>query len=173
MIKSYLPLGQIVSTHGVRGEMRVHPWCDSPAFAKHFKTLYFGKNGEDPIKVVSAREHKNMILLTLQDVDSVEAALSLKNKMLYFRRADVRLPDNTWFIEELLECAVYDADVPDKRYGTLTDVMSTGANDVWTVTDEAGREYLLPVIPDVVIKTDVAEGRILIRPLKGIFDDAD
>ena len=56
-------------------------------------------------------------------------------------------------------------------YGTLTDVSPTGANDVWHITAENGKEYLIPAIPDVVIKTDVENNLILIRPLKGIFDD--
>ena len=93
--------------------------------------------------------------------------------MLYIKRADAKLPEGTWFIEELIGCDVLDADDNDKKYGVLTDVTSTGANDVWYVTDDEKNEYLLPAIKDVVIKVDVAEGKAYIRPLKGIFDDAD
>ena len=55
MVKSYLELGQIVSTHGIKGEVRFNPWCDTPEFVKKFKTLYFDKNGEKSVKVISAR----------------------------------------------------------------------------------------------------------------------
>ncbi len=173
MIKEYLELGQIVSTHGIRGELRVNPWCDSPEFAKQFKTVYFDKKGEKSAKVTLCRPHGNIILMKLDSVNSVDEAAALRNTVLYIKRADALLPDGTWFIEELIGCDVLDADNPDKKYGALTDVSSTGANDVWYVTDDAENEYLLPAIKDVVIKVDIAENKAYIRPLKGIFDDAD
>ena len=172
MIKPYLELGQIVGTHGVRGELRVNPWCDSPDFAKRFKTLYFDQNGEQPVKVLSCRPHGNIVLLRLEGVESIEAAEKLRHKMLYLNREDAGLAPGTWFIEELIGCEALDAD-DGHRYGTLTEVSRTGANDVWHITAEDGQEYLLPAIPDVVIDADVANNRVLIRPLKGIFDDAD
>lgn len=173
MKKEYLELGQIVGTHGVRGEMRVNPWCDTPAFAKQFKTVYYDAKGEQPVKVLSCRPHGNVVLMRLEGVDTVDAAMAKRNRVLYIRRDDVKLPAGTWFVEELLGCTVADADDPEKIYGTLTDVFPTGANDVWTVKDETGREYLLPAIKDVVKRTDVENGRVFITPLKGIFDDAD
>lgn len=172
MIKPYLELGQIVGTHGVRGELRVNPWCDSPDFAKRFKTLYFDKNGEQPVKVLSCRPHGNIVLLRVEGVESIEAAEKLRSRMLYLNREDAGLKPGTWFIDELIGCAALDAD-DGRRYGTLTEVSRTGANDVWHITAEDGQEYLLPAIPDVVIDADVAHDRVLIRPLKGIFDDAD
>ena len=69
-------------------------------------------------------------------------------------------------------CEVVDADDPTLRYGTLSGVSKTGANDVWHVRADNGQEYLLPAIPPVVIETDVAHNVVRIRPLKGIFDDA-
>lgn len=171
MIKEYLELGQIVGTHGVRGELRVNPWCDGADFAKKFKTVYYDKRGENSVKVLSCREHGNVMLMRLSGVESVEAADGLRNKILYIKRSDARLPEGTWFIEELIGCTVYDADDSSVVYGKITDVSLTGANDVWHITDEKGREYLIPAIKDVVIKTDVAADTVVIRPLKGIFDD--
>ena len=173
MIKEYLELGQIVSTHGIRGELRVNPWCDSPEFAKQFRTVYFDKKGEKSAKVTLCRPHGNIILMKLDTVNSVDEAAALRNTVLYIKRSDANLPDGTWFIEELIGCEVFDADVTEKKYGVLTDVTSTGANDVWYVTDDNKNEYLLPAIKDVVIRVDVAESKAYIRPLKGIFDDAD
>ena len=172
MIKPYLELGQIVGTHGVRGELRVNPWCDTPDFAKRFKTLYWDKNGEKPVTVLSCRPHGNIVLLRLEGVETMEAAQALKNRMLYLRREDAKLAPGVWFIEELIGCDALDAD-DGRRYGTLTEVSQTGANDVWHITAEDGQEYLVPAIPDVVIDADVANNRVLLRPLKGIFDDAD
>ena len=172
MIKEYLELGQIVGTHGVRGEIRLNPWCDSPDFVKQFKTLYFDAQGQKSVKVVSSRVHGNVALLKLEGVDSVESASALRNKILYMKRADAKLRDGSYFIAELIDCRVIDADDENVEYGILSDVSQTGANDVWHVK-KGGSEYLLPSIPSVVCYVNVKDGIIKIRPLKGIFDDED
>lgn len=110
--------------------------------------------------------------MKLEGIDSVEKAQALRSKMLYIRRSDAHLPKGSWFIAELIGCEVFDADDPEKRWGTLTDVSRTGANDVWHITNEKG-EYLIPAIPDVIVSTQVEDNRVVIRPLKGIFDDED
>lgn len=173
MRKEYLELGQIVGTHGIKGEIRVNPWCDSPEFATRFKTVFFDERGMEPISVTASRVHGNTVLMQLKNIDSIDEAAALRNKVLYIRRADARLPDGSWFVSELLACRVFDADDKKKQYGTLTDVSETGANDVWHITDQNGKEFLIPSIPDVVVSVDIDQGLIYIRPLKGIFDDAD
>ena len=171
MIKDYLEIGEITGTHGVRGEMRVNPWCDSPEFISAFKTLYLDNKGEKPVKV-KARPHGNISLLKMEGIDTVEEARKLRGSVLWMKRSDANLPEGRYFIAELTGCSVFDADNPSVCYGILTDVSETGANDVWHITKDS-KEYLIPAIPDVVIETDVASDRILIRPLKGIFDDED
>lgn len=173
MIKSFLEIGQIVGTHGVRGELRVDPWCDSPAFFKNFSHLYFDEHGVQKVRVISVRPHGNIVLLCLEGVSGLDAATVLRGKVLFMRREDADLPAGAYFISELIGSRVTDADDPEKVYGTLTDVSKTGANDVWHITAANAREYLLPAIPDVVIDTDIERGEVTIRPLKGIFDDED
>lgn len=173
MIKNFLEIGKIVSTHGIKGEVRVQPWCDNPQFMKKFKTLYFDKNGEKPISVMGCRPHGNVVILMLEGIDTVEKAQALRNNILYMNRKDINLPKGQYFIQDLFDCTVIDADDESVKYGILTDVSETGANDVWHITDEKGKEYLIPVIKSVVIDTDVERGIIKIRPLKGIFDDED
>ncbi len=171
MIKEFLEIGEIVGTHGVRGELRVNPWCDSPSFMTKFKTLYFDNSGSCAVQVKSARPHGNIVLLTLDGVTTVEAAQKLRGKILFMKRSDAKIKKGSYFIAELIGCKVIDADNSDKVYGTLSDVSATGANDVWHITDENGKEYLIPAIPDVVIETDVEANCVVIRPLKGIFDE--
>ena len=170
MIKQFLEVGQISSTHGVKGELRVNPWCDTPEFLTSFKTLYLDKNGEKSIKVRS-RVHGNIVLMKIDGIDSVEEAAKMRNRVLYMNRKDARIPDNTYFIQDLTDCRVCDSE-SGEEYGILTDVSRTGANDVWHITKNE-KEYLIPAIPDVVIDTDVINGIIKIKPLKGIFDDED
>ena len=84
MIKNYLEIGQIVSTHGIRGEVRINPWCNGPEFVKKFKTLYKDANGKDFFKVVSCRPHKNVAIAKLEGVDTVEMAQGLSPGVLSF-----------------------------------------------------------------------------------------
>ncbi len=169
MIKPYLETGKITGTHGVRGEMRVHPWCDSPEFLTEFKRLYLDDKGEKYIDVVRSRAHGNMVIMKAEGVDTIEAAEKLRNKVLYISREDAKLDDGAYFVQDIIDCAVVDADTA-KQYGVLTDVSQTGANDVWHIATENG-EVLIPAIPDVVQDIDIEKGVVTIRPLKGLFDD--
>lgn len=171
MIKDYLEIGQIVGTHGVRGELRVQPWCDSPEFfksSKHCTTTYTVKKRGRCLR----SPPRNIALLRLDGCDTVEKAASLRGKVLYMRRSDVHLKKGDWFIAELIGCRAEDTN-SGKVYGTVTDVSQTGANDVWHITDDNGTETLIPAIPDVVSSVDVESGIVLITPLKGLFSDED
>lgn len=169
MIKAFLETGKITGTHGVRGEMRVHPWCDSPEFLTEFKRLYLDDKGEQYITVTRSRAHGNMVILKAEDVDTIEAAEKLRNKVVYISREDAHIEEGSYFVQDLIDCRVVDADT-GKQYGTLSDVSQTGANDVWHVATDSG-EVLIPAIPDVVQDINAADGIITIRPLKGLFDD--
>ena len=170
MIKEFLEVGQIVGTHGVRGEMRLNPWADGPEFVKQFKTFYYDNSGARSVKVLSARPHGNVAIVKLDGIDTVEKAAAMRNKVLYIKRADAKIADGSYFISELIGCEVYDADNAEICYGVISDVSETGANDVWHITKE-GQEYLIPAIPSVVINVDVAANKVEIKPLRGIFDD--
>ncbi|MDD5952512.1 MAG: ribosome maturation factor RimM [Oscillospiraceae bacterium] len=173
MLQQYLEAGKIVGTHGVRGELRVEPWCDSPAFLKRFKTLYWKQNGTFiPVAVRSARVHKNLLLVLLEGIDSIEQGDPLRGRVLYLDRKDARLPKGRFFIADLLGVEVFDADT-DQRYGKVTEVFQTGANDVYEVTGDDGRKYLLPVVEHIVLDTDIEGRRMTVRPIKGIFDHED
>ncbi len=166
----YLEAGEIVGTHGVRGEVRVQPWCDSPAQLCTMKTLFWDDQGTKPVKV-RARVHKNIALATLDGVTTVEQAQTLRGKMLYARREDFRLPKDRYFVRDLLGLAVVDADSGD-TYGTLCDVSQTGANAVYHVKTENG-EVLIPAVPLIVKEVDVDGGVVKITPIGGLFDDED
>ncbi|MCQ2461032.1 MAG: ribosome maturation factor RimM [Clostridia bacterium] len=173
MLLKYLELGKIVSTHGVRGELRVQHWCDSPEFFKSFKTVYLGKNGQDPYKVLGARPHGNIMLLTLEGINDIDAANTLRGKIIYVERDKAPLDPGSYFIAELIGCSVVDADDESKIYGKVTDVLNTGASDIWQIKGTDGKEYLLPSIPEVVISVDVANNITKVRPMKGIFDEGE
>lgn len=171
MQKPYLEAGQVVGTHGVRGELRVQPMGDGPSFLTQFRTLYLD-GGRTPMRVRSVRAHKNIAIVSLDGVNTIDDAERLRGRILFFARADAQLPPGRYFIVDLIGLNVTDADT-GRRYGVLTDVLKTGANDVYEVTDDAGTPHLMPAVPSMVIATDIDGGTMRIRPIAGIFDDAD
>lgn len=167
MKKEYLEAGKIVTTHGIRGEVKIMPLCDSAELLCEFDRLFMGKN-HDEVYIERSRVFKNMVIAKLQGVDTPEAAEKLRNRLLFMHRDDLELDEDTYFIQDLMGMEVIDADT-DFRYGEIADVMQTGANDVYVVKG-ADREYLVPAIPEVVISTDIDSGVMTIRPLEGLFD---
>lgn len=171
MLKQFLETGKIVGTHGIKGMLRVQGWCDSGEFLQQFKYIYTDSDGKTKYTVKSVQPHGNVVLMALKGVDSIEQAEALRNKIIYIARKDVDLPEDRYFIADLIGCTVRDADT-EKVLGTLTDVSETGANDVWHITKN-GKEYLVPAIDEIIVSVNVTDGDIVIRPLKGIFDDED
>ena len=167
MKKQFLEAGKIVTTHGIRGEVKVMPYTDTPELLCEFDRLFIGKN-RDEINVIRARVFKNTVIMKLEGIDTPEDAEKLRNKLLYMHRDDLELDDDTYFIQDLIGLEVSDAD-SGKVYGKIADVMQTGANDVYVIKGD-DREYLVPAIADVVVSTDVDGGTMTIRPLEGLFD---
>ena len=166
--KPYLEAGQIVGTHGVRGEVRVQPWCDSPQQFATFKKLYWDSEGKKPVKV-KGRPHKNIALVVLDGVTTVEEAQVLRGKMLYVDRRDIKLPKGHYLVQDLIGLTIVDADTGE-TYGKLTDVSQTGANAVYHMATDKG-EVLIPAIPDVIIEVDIKRDLLRLRPMKGLLDD--
>lgn len=169
MKKQFLEIGKIVGTHGLKGEVRIEPWCDSTEFLCKFKRLYYADGTE--MKVVSARVHKNTAIVLFEGITKIEQADLLRGKIVYINRDDAHLPKGTNFIQDIIGLKVVDFE-NGAEYGEITDIIKTGANDVYQVTKD-GKDYLVPVIPDVVREKDIDGGVIRITPLKGIFDDED
>ena len=167
MKKQYLEAGKIVTTHGIKGEVKIMPYTDYPELLCEFDRLFLGKNHEE-INVERSRVFKNMVIAKLEGYDTPEAAEKLRNKILYMHRDDLELDEDTYFIQDLIGIEVYDAD-SGFVYGKITDVMQTGANDVYVIQGN-DREYLIPAIPEVVITTDIDENTMTIRPLEGLFE---
>ena len=166
MKKEFLEAGKIVTTHGIRGEVKIMPYTDAPELLCEFDRLFFGKDKAE-IYIERARVAKNMVIAKIEGIDTVEAAEKYRNKVLFMHRDDLELDEDTYFIQDLIDMEVKDAD-SGFIYGKITDVLQNGANDVYVIKGD--REYLVPAIPDVVISTDIDSNIMLIRPLDGLFD---
>ncbi|MCR5015165.1 MAG: ribosome maturation factor RimM [Ruminococcus sp.] len=167
MKKEFLEAGKIVTTHGIRGEVKIMPYTDTPELLAEFDRLFMGRN-KDEVTIVRSRVFKNMVIAKIDGVDTPEDAEKLRNKLLYMHRDDLELGEDTYFIQDLIGMEVRDAD-SDELYGVIDDVMQTGANDVYVVKS-ADKELLVPAIADVVISTDIDGNVMTIRPLDGLFD---
>lgn len=170
MLKEYLECGKIVGTHGVHGEVRVNPWCDSIEFLTQFKTFYLDDKGNKKISAISCRPNKNVAIIKIRGVDTIEMAEIYRNQVIYIKRKDAKIENGSYFITDLLGCKVVDFNNNSLEYGVINDVFKTGANDVWSIKKD-NKEYLIPVIKDVVKRVDLENEIIEIQPLEGIFDD--
>ena len=167
-MKKYLEICKIVSVHGVRGEMNVQAWCDSPDVLSKLKRLY-SKDGETCYALERARpKGENMAILKIKGVDTPEAAQSMRNRILYVDRADLKLPKGSYFVADLigLECVTEEGEL----LGKLTDVLETGANDVYEIT-RGEKKFYIPAIPSVVLNTDIEGGKMTVYPMEGLFDE--
>ncbi|MBR5490174.1 MAG: 16S rRNA processing protein RimM [Oscillospiraceae bacterium] len=159
--EKYLEAGQIVNTHGVRGEVKIMPWADSPEFLQKIKTLYVG--GE-AYRVTASRVHKGCVLAKLDGVDDVNAAMAMKNKTVYIARKDVKLPKGSFFIADIIGAKVVTED--GTELGTLADVMEMPAQNIYLVKGE--REIMIPAVEEFILKTDVKNGVITVRLIEGM-----
>ena len=129
-MQNYLPACKIVSTHGVRGEMKALPLCDGAAFLAKFKRLFTSADGAGETRVLGVRAQGNVILLRLDGVTDMDAARAQVGRTYYLAKADAKLPRGRYFIDDLLGCDVVDADT-DRVYGQLTNVDRPAAQDIY------------------------------------------
>ena len=161
-----IKVGRIVNAHGIRGEVRVQPRDGDPAFLTRFKTFYI--DGQ-PVSPTANHVHKSLVLMKFPGVEDMNAALTYKDKDLYIRRADARLPEGAYFDDELLGMGVFDA-ATGEELGQLTAVENYPAHKVYTV--KGRREYLIPAVKDVFIKSvDLDRDRMEVQVWEGMASD--
>lgn len=162
MTKQFLEAGKIVNTHGIRGEVKIQPWADSPEFLCGFKTLYIdGK----PVKVLSAKAHKSNVIAQLEGIDIVDDAIRLKNKTVSINRDDAALEDGAHFITDLIGLAAIDVST-GKELGKITDIIPLTPNNVYVITGT--REILVPAVPEFVKSIDIGAGRVMFQLIEGM-----
>lgn len=169
-MKQYLEAGKIVATHGIRGEVRIEPWCDSADFIARLRRFY--RTDGSALEVENSRVHKSMLLVKFKGIDTVNQGDLLRGAVVLLNRDDVHLPHGRYFVQDLLGARVEDADT-GRTYGKIEEIFQTAANDVYRILDDAGKEYLFPAVDAMIVSTDLETGCVRVRPIKGIFDDAD
>ncbi len=163
MEKKFLEAGQIVNTHGIKGEVKIVPWCDTPDFLCDFDVLYIDGKAVD---VELSRVHKTNVIAKLAGVNDVDAAIAIKNKIVSIDRSDVELPEGRHFIADLIGLEVRDAD-SDTVLGIIDDVLTPPASEVYVVKGN-GKEYMIPAVDEFVIETNVDSGYVRVHLIEGM-----
>ena len=161
-----IEVGQIVNTHGLKGEVKVNPWTDSPEVFEEFEYLYL-PNGEKH-DIESIKYQKSCVLLKLSGINSIEDAEKIRGKILWVSRSLFEnLPEDTYLVADIKDLEVKDE---NRVYGKVTDVITTGSNDVYAVKQDGSKEILIPAIKDVIEEINIKDGYIKINPPKGLID---
>ena len=164
MEKQLLETGEIVSTHGIHGEVKILPWADTPDFLLQFETLYL--NGK-PYEVESSRVHKTCVLAKLRGIDTPEKAILLRGQTVSVDRAGLQLPEGTVFIADLIGCRVLDDD--GAEIGKIMDVLTMPSSDVYVIEGE--KRYMIPSVKEFIREINVAEGFVRVHLIEGMATD--
>ena len=166
-------VGRIVNTHGIRGEVRVISTTDfeETRFATGSKLAVFKKDDKRPIWVTveSARRHKNFILLTFEGLNNINLVEPFKEGLLKVSKdqlADDELNENEYYHFEIKDCEVYSEE--GELIGVVSDILETGANDVWEITSK-GKKHYIPYIADVVKEIDIDNKKVIIHVMEGLL----
>ncbi|QBR47886.1 ribosome maturation factor RimM [Leuconostoc kimchii] len=170
-IENYFKVGTIVNTHGIRGEVKIMAITDFAAdrFKKGAELQIDTKQGFLPMKVQSSRLHKNMWLVLFEGITNINDIEKYKTHDIYvYGEARQELDDDEYYYDEIIDSRVVDLD--GHEIGVVSDIMTTPANDVWTVKREGKPDALIPMIDDVVKNVDVEQHLITIDALEGLLD---
>jgi len=163
-------VGVISSTHGVRGEVKVFPTTDDAKRYSKLKEVILGEGDNAPIlHIQGVKYFKNMVIVKFEEFNSLNDVEAIKGKKLYVTRTNaVKLSKDEYYVADLIDMTCIDEEKNIK--GTLTDVMETGANDVYVINLDDGRELLLPAIKECVLDIDFDKEMIKINVLSGLLD---
>lgn len=167
-MEDLLQVGVITSTHGVRGEVKVFPTTDDPARFKKLKNVVLdtGKEMID-LEVAGVKFFKNMVIVKFKGIDNINDVEKYRQKSLYVTRENaVKLKKNEYFIADLIGLSAKSDEGED--LGILSDVLQTGANDVYVLSKEGSDDILLPAIRECVKEVDLDNGEITVHLLPGL-----
>ncbi|GAB6931532.1 ribosome maturation factor RimM [Paenibacillus sp. JCM 10914] len=173
MAEQLLTVGKIVNTHGIRGELKVMPHTDfaEQRFAVKSKLHVVPDKGNAlQVTVETSRFHKNMYVLKFKELQNINEAEKYKGALLKIpAEMQEDLPDNEYYFHEIIGCKVWTDDEPAEELGTVSEILTPGANDVWVVKTPKGKEILLPAIPDVVLDVNKEEKLIRVHLMEGLI----
>ena len=164
----YIECAKIVNTHGCHGGLKLESWCNTPDDLAELGRIFVIKGtAEKEYRVKHASVFKQFVIAELEGVDDFDAALALKNTVVYAARDDFELEEGDYFIADLIGLQVIDVS-DGKIYGTLKDIINRGASDIYVIDTPTG-ERMMPAVDEFVKEVSVDKG-IFVAPIEGMFD---
>lgn len=169
-MEDFLQIGVISSTHGIKGEVKVYPTTDDVNRFKKLKEVYLDTGKEKlTLHPESVKFFKQFVILKFKEFNNINEIEQYRNKSLLVDRQNaVKLRKDEYFIADLIGLKVMTDE--GARLGVLKDVLQTGANDVYIVETQEGKEVLLPAIKECVLKVDMEAGEVLVHVMPGLLD---
>jgi len=166
--KQYLEVGKIANTHGIDGRVVIDTWSDSVEDFTKLKTIYL-KDGDNYLpKECKSSNHKGRALCKITGIDTMDAAILLKNKTVYANRSDIKISEGAHFIVDLIGLPLIDNN-SGITYGTIKDVIPSSSSDIYLVSCLDGIERMMPAVKEYVNR--VEEDAIYVSPIPGMLDD--
>lgn len=169
-MEEFFQVGVITATHGIHGEVKVFPTTDDPNRFKKLKKVLLDTGAQKlELEVAGVKFFKKFVILKFKEFDDINQVEKYRKcPLLVTRENAVRLKKNEYFIADLIGLKVYTED--ENFLGTLEDVMQTGANDVYQIVTEEGKEILLPAIRQCILDVDIESGNMKVHLLEGLVD---
>ena len=165
----WVVVGEFVGPFGIHGEIKLRPLTDFPERFEHTPTIYVGKQ-HTPYRVEQAHMHKQLVLVRLAGIADVDAAEHLRGEQIWIPASELTpLQEGQFYLHDVVGLRV--RHVNGQALGVVTDVVSTGASELFVIRDPQGKEVLLPVVKSFVKQIDFAQGVILVDPIPGLFDE--
>lgn len=165
---SYIECGKIINTHGCHGGVKLESWCNTPEVLASLKSLYLLSGGNyTEHRVLRASVFRQFVVAELEGIADMDAALALKNTIVYARRSDIPLDEGEYFIADLIGLPVRDEST-GKLYGTLKETINRGASDIYVVDTPDG-DRMIPAVPEFIRNID-PDTEILVSPIEGMLD---
>ncbi|MCD8036517.1 MAG: ribosome maturation factor RimM [Clostridiales bacterium] len=165
---NYFEIGKIAGTHGIKGTLRIFPTTDVPERFELLKEVILEVNNEKKVcKIAKVAYHKNFVLLTLEEYNDINQVEGFKNgRILIPAEKALPLDEDEYYTRDLYDMDVYTDE--GENLGKLTEVYTTGANDVYGVTGSDGKELLIPAIKQCILSVNVAERKMTVKLLEGL-----
>lgn len=169
-MEKYLEIGVVTSPHGVRGEVKVFPTTDDAGRFRLLDEVLLREGGDGLVshKVENVKFFKNMVILKLSGVDSMDEAEKIRGREILIPREEgVPLEENEYYFADMIGMKVFSEE--GELLGELRDILQTGANDVYVVQSEQHGEVLIPAIKDCIISVNTEEGTMTVHLLPGLI----
>ena len=165
-----LEVGKIINTHGLRGEVKIAPWTDTPEVFENLDVVYLKRRSDETkLTIKSIKYQKNNLIVKFSEYNDINEVEPLKNSVLYAERSALgELPDGVYYIADLIGMTVKKEN--GEVVGKIKDVLQTGANDVYVVGRENQKDLLIPVIDEVVLSVDTDASEVTVSLMEGLED---